>query len=359
MSQDLNLAYERDREVWNSCARAYEEQIVSGHPDVTAYESFEEDLIDRMLAHLIGNRKVRVHLYDVGCGSGRLHLRYGLKTVRPGSQSGKDAVLVHQARRGNPGYAFDPVLAEGIDSIGGVDFSASMIALARGKLARAGLSGFLESRLTLDQGSAFDLQPFSPQPVPFVATVCNSIGVMQGPEGAVELFRSMRRAVEAASGIALISAYRKEAVQSFALGNYESTMNVCGQPRWLAPDLYADSGYILVPRAYKRAYDSGEKILVDVFDTKGALIKAALELSRIPAAVDYAISTGHIRTFTDYESYWHSWDQVQAWIDELWPTNRSYHLEGRKIDALRASPVQLAVLDAGNHLQDFFQRWFC
>jgi SAM-dependent methyltransferase len=357
MSLDLNRAYERDRAMWDACARTYEEQIVAGHPDVTAYESFEEDLIDRMLIYLIRDRKENVYLYDVGCGSARLHLRYGLKTVKADSQPEVNSSRIHEARKLNAGYGFSKLLARGLASIGGVDFSAEMVALAREKLITAGLSEMLENRLVLEQGSAFELQPFSSQQLPFLVTVCNSIGVMQGPEGAMELFKSMRRAVEDAGGIALISGYRKDAVQTFALGNYESTMNVCGQPRWLEPDLFAGSRYTLVPQTYKRAYDPSDEILVDVFDRKALLVGAGVTLKRNPLAVGDTIRTGHIQTYTDYESYWHSWDQMQEWIDVLWPARGVYHLEGRKIDALRAVPVQLAILDAGNHLEGFFQRW--
>jgi SAM-dependent methyltransferase len=358
MLPDLDPAYERDRAVWNSCARTYEEQIVAGHPDVTAYEDFEEDLLDRMLLHLIRDRKATVHLYDVGCGSARLHLRYGLKTVRADSLPADEAILVRQARQSRAAYVYDALLAQGLHSIGGIDFSVEMLDLTHEKLRRAGLGNLLENRLLLDQGSAFELQPFSPRPIPFLVTVCNSIGVMQGLAGAEALFRSMRRAVEGSGGIALISCYRKEAVQSFALGNYESTMNVCGQLRWLVPGPPADSRYILIPRAYKRAHDPDSEILVDVWDRGGRLLEAAVTLRRDPSAVDCTIRTGHIRTYTDYESRWYSWDQVQKWMDAHWPRDHVYHLEDRKIDALRAAPVQLAILDAGNHLQDLIQRWF-
>lgn len=356
MSIDLNQAYERDRAVWDACARTYEEQIVTGHPDVTAYESFEEDLIDRMLIYLIRDRKESVYLYDVGCGSARLHLRYGLKTVHVNSQSEEDSNRICETRKLNAGYEFSGLLARGLVSIGGVDFSAEMIALAREKLIKAGLKELLGNRLLLEQGSAFELQPFSSPSVPFLVAVCNSIGVMQGPAGAVELFKSMRRAMETAGGIALISGYRKDAVQTFALGNYESTMNVCGQPCWLEPTLSVDSRYTLVPQTYKRAYDTSDEIVVDVFDRSGLLVAAGVALKRDPDAVSETIRTGHIETHTDYESYWHSWDQMQEWIDTLWPARGVYHLEGCKIDALRAVPVQLAILDSGNHLEGFFQR---
>ncbi|MCA1810027.1 MAG: hypothetical protein LC725_11360, partial [Lentisphaerae bacterium] len=69
--------YARDQKIWDDCAQAYEAAIVHGHPDVTAYENFEEDLLDRILLFLARDARQELHLYDVGCGSGRLHLRYG------------------------------------------------------------------------------------------------------------------------------------------------------------------------------------------------------------------------------------------------------------------------------------------
>jgi len=358
MSQNLNQAYERDRIVWDSCARIYEEQIVMGHPDVTAYEDFEEDLLDRILLYLIRDRKANVCLYDVGCGSGRLHLRYALKTESRDGLTVEESTRLCQARKIKAGYAFDSLLSQGLEYIGGVDFSEEMLELAREKLRQVGLGGLLGKRLFFNQGSAFELQHFSPQPLPFLVNVCNSIGVMQGPAGGEALFRSMRRAVEESGGIALISCYRREAVRSFALGNYESTINVCGQPRWLTPDCYADSRHILIPREYKRAYDLSDEILVDVMNPQGQLLKTAVKLKRVPSAVDETVRTGHIQTYTNYESYWYSWDQIQDWIDALWPKERAYHLEGHRIDALRGAPAQLAILDVGGCLKDLVQRWF-
>jgi len=83
-----------------------------GHPDVTAYESFEEDLLDRVLLYLARERKKRLGLYDVGCGSGRLHLRYAMKTTRVAQLKKADAQALERARIKNPAFAYDPLLAE-------------------------------------------------------------------------------------------------------------------------------------------------------------------------------------------------------------------------------------------------------
>lgn len=357
MQDDLDEAYLRDRRVWDSCADTYEQEIVEGHPDVTAYEAFEEDLLDRVLLHLIRDRRRKVHLFDVGCGSARLHLRYGLKT-RDASVSGhEERVSIAWARRVNPGCQFDPDMAEGLVSVGGIDFSARMIELAREKMASAGLTHLLQGPWFFEEGSAFDLQPMADEPLPLVVSVCNSIGVMQGPPGAIELFKAMRRAVESSNGIAIITAYRGEAVESFALGNYESTMNVCGQPRWLEPDDYAAPAFTKVPRAYKRGHDPDSSITVDVFDADGLPVKEGFSLRRDPAETRRTIDEGHIRTHTDYESHWYSFEQFEEWIADLWPEGSAHHLAGISLDALRAEPVQLAILDMGGLLSELLDRW--
>ncbi|MBA3847140.1 MAG: hypothetical protein H0X45_10890, partial [Planctomycetes bacterium] len=97
-SSSLAAHYDRDRHVWDACANTYERQIVGGHPDVRAYEAFEEDLFDRVLRHLAAAGNA-LRLYDVGCGSGRLHLRYGLQTTDAATLTSGDAARVGAARQ--------------------------------------------------------------------------------------------------------------------------------------------------------------------------------------------------------------------------------------------------------------------
>ncbi len=347
----------RDRRVWDRCAHVYERQVVCGHPDVAAYESFEEDLLDRILLHLVRDQEATVSLLDVGCGSGRLHLRYGKEILR-----GTAATL--ETPRGDPSLprsvdarAKARDLAEGIARIDGIDFSSAMLDLARAKLIAEGLGPLLGSVLRFQKGSAFDLEPLPAEPLPVVVTVCNSIGVMQGPAGAVRLFEALRRAVEPAGGIAVVSGYRKDAIPTHALGNYESTMDVSGQPKWLVPDEYAAAGHVLVPRRYKRAYDPDPTILVDVRNAEGAIEAAGVCLKRDPEAVREVCSSGHIQTHGDYESHWYSVEQFQDWIGQNWPQRAGFHLEGRRIDALRAAPAQLAFLDPAGRLDHLLRRW--
>jgi len=335
---DLATAFRRDREVWDACASSYEDHIVHGHPEVQAYLDFEEDLLDRLLLYLIRDCGREVRLHDVGCGSGRLHLRYGRHFVQRKSMRA------------------EPSLADGLKMVSGLDFSAQMLAIARRNLGQAGLDPLVDSRLLLEEGSAFDMLPLPASPLPVAVALCNTIGVMQGPAGASRLFAAMRKVVEA-GGIAMVSCYDQEAVASFALGNYESTMDVSGQPRWLVPADLADRGNTLVPRAYKRAYDGDPTIVVDVKDGHGHPVRQGHVLRRDPDLVEETIRTGHVRTHTDYESRWYSRAQLDAWIAEHWSGATTFHLPGRALDALRGMPAQLAFLDLSGKLAGFIERY--
>ncbi|MBP8130920.1 MAG: class I SAM-dependent methyltransferase [Candidatus Hydrogenedentes bacterium] len=341
---NLQQRYETDHSVWNRCARTYEDAIVYGHPDVQAYESFEEDFLDALLLYLIRDAGLQVRLFDVGCGSARLHLRYGRKTALPGSLHNADALP-----------PFDPIIASGLLRIDGIDFSEEMLEIARQKLASAGLSVSPAGRLGLQRGSAFELEPMPGEGIPIAVAVCNTIGVMQGPEGAQRLFQAMRRSVEVRGGIAVISAYRKDAVASHALGNYESTMHVSGQPRWLKPWRFTTHQLTPFPLEIKRAYDSSPSMRVAARSQEGETFEGCL-LERDPVEVKKAISSGRIRTLWDYESYWYSLARIRRWIQEYWGGLPAWHVPGRTLDRLRAAPAQLAVLDVGRRLGPFFAR---
>jgi SAM-dependent methyltransferase len=356
-NSNLTEAFERDRKVWDSCARTYERQIVGGHPEVTAYEAFEEDFLDRLLHYLLGERNQLVRLFDVGCGSARLHRRLGLQIVDEHALTPDAAARVRLEREKQPNCNFDALISDRLRIVEGLDFSAEMITLATEKLTAAGLGSMIGGRLKLVQGSAFDLAPMPPDPLPVLVSVCNSIGVMQGEKGAVALFKSLRRAVEEPGGIAIISAYRREAVADFALGNYETTLDVCGQPRWLGPDTYAGPDYVQIPWGYKRARDSSSKVTVDVLDTNGKQILKGHDLWRVASEVERTVETGHIRTYSDYESRWYSFAQFEEWIAEHWKGCKAWHLAGKKLDTLRAEPAQLAILDPSGLLEPLIERW--
>jgi SAM-dependent methyltransferase len=355
IENNLLELYERDKAVWDQCAEQYEESIVGGHPDIIAYEEFEEDLIDRLFIYLMRDCGRDIHFYDVGCGSARLHLHLGLKSIVADRVSEGDAKLIRAERMKHARHSFDPVFNNHLKLIGGLDFSREMIAIATKKLKDAGLSSELGSRLYLEQGSAFELDPIEGDYLPFAVAVCNSIGVMQGPEGAQQLFKNMRTAVEKRGGIALISCYRRKAIKSHALGNYESTMNVSGQPEWLEPKSFADEKYLKVPRRFKRAHDPSCQIIVNIFDDSGKLLEKGVQLKRNDEAVEEMTRTGHIKMHSDYESNWYSTQTISKWIDQYWGASNSYHVMGEDLDSLRAEPVQLAIFDPDKKLETLFK----
>jgi SAM-dependent methyltransferase len=350
----LKQRYERTMRAWDECASTYERQIVCGHPDIHAFECFEEDLLDRLIEHLVTSQPRRLKLLDIGCGSGRLHMRYGARALPDASLT--DEHPLRMLRHHRPELAHDPVHQMGVDEVWGVDFSANMIDLAAAKIEQGGLASLSPVALTLHRGSAFELSPHADDRLPLAVCLVNSIGVMQGHEGGRELFRSLRRCVEEAGGIAIISCFQREYLATYGLGQYESTLDVSGQPVWMRPDTYAGEGYTQVPRAYKRHHSEDPGLVVDVYDAEGAPVAQGHELERDPERTAETLSTGRIRTHSDYESNWYSFDELDAWIDELWPEG-SLHVRTRELDALRAEPAQMAILDATGLVAPLLGRW--
>ncbi|MEA2000108.1 MAG: hypothetical protein U9N61_12395 [Euryarchaeota archaeon] len=76
-------------------------------------------------------------------------------------------------------------------------------------------------------------------------------------------------------------------------------------------------------------------------------------MTRDPETVRYTIETGKIRTFTDYKSNWYSFNQFEGWIQKFW-SGRRYHVKTKELDAIRAEPAQMAVLDSGDYLEGLF-----
>ena len=335
--------YEHDRSIWDGCASDYERQIVRGHPDVTAYESFEHSFIERLALFLTGDCGRDLHVYDFGCGSGRIHqlLAPLIERTVPETDGAKAS-----GRSGGT-----------VRHVGGIDFSENMIELARRNLDEEGFGMLYPGRLSFDVGSAFDVLPYLADAMPLAVSVCNSIGVMQGPEGARRLFSSMGRYVRSRKGIAVISCYRREAVAGYALGNYESTMDVCGQPGWLAPDTYAGRQYTLVPHSYKRAHDPDPRITVDVFSAAGDCVKRDHELVRDAAAVRKTIATGNIRTFNGYRSQWYAMNRIKEWMREFWGDGMLWHIPGSRLDRLRGEPAQLAIVDYSGAFGLLAKQW--
>ncbi|MBD3414772.1 MAG: methyltransferase domain-containing protein [Candidatus Aminicenantes bacterium] len=353
---DLKEKYKKDNIAWDQCAETYETQIVGGHPDIYAFENFEEDFLDRLLLYLIEKQVRPIKIMDLGCGSGRLHIRYGAKTVD--NQELQKYNKLKELKKTHPELAYDSQLFKGLSEVWGIDFSSRMIALARKKIKETQLDQAHTVPLTLDQGSAFELEAEPEDVLPVAVNLVNSICVMQGPQGAKELFKSMKRAVEKAGGIAIISNYQREYIESYGIGQYESTLDVSGHPWWMVPDTYASSEYRFFPKHYIRAYTKDPQLHVDVFDQEGNLVKENHVLKRDPERTREVVETGHIRTHTDYESHWYSFKQMNDWIETYWKdSGETYHFKTSRLDRLRAEPAQMSILDSGDHLKDLFTRW--
>jgi SAM-dependent methyltransferase len=349
--------YLTDQRVWDQCADTYEKHIVGGHPDILAYENFEEDLLDRILMSLARDGERPVRLMDIGCGSGRLHLRYAAKTIEL-CESEREMALA-ALKMNEPLLSYNPFIAGSLEEVWGIDFSARMLELGEEKLVEAGLSPHPRIKLTFEQGSAFDLEPSGGGVLPVAICLVNSIGVMQGPDGAEKLFESMRRAVEPAGGIAIISNFRRKFIKSHAFGQYGSTLDVSGQPVWLKPDTYASSEYQQVAHEYKLAYSKDPSITVEVYDSRGKLVRKEHALTLDEEKAARAEKTGEIRTYSDYESHWYSFDQIGEWVDKHWSRadGTAYHFPTSGLDMLRAGHGQMSLLDAGNNIKELMDRF--
>jgi hypothetical protein len=133
-------------------------------------------------------------------------------------------------------------------------------------------------------------------------------------------------------------------------------MDVSGQPRWLEPDTYASSRYIQIPKQYKKSYNENNDIEVTVIDQEGKLVEENHILKRNPKKTAETLETGNIRTYSNYESHWYSFDLMDKWIETHW-NDTSYHFKTKNIDIIRAEPAQLAIFDPGKHLHDLFKKW--
>jgi ubiquinone/menaquinone biosynthesis C-methylase UbiE len=339
----------KNRTVWDKCAEDYENQIVSGHPNIVSLELFEEDFLDSLLRFLINKDQYPITLMDIGCGSGRLHLRYLIKTALHRKTSNLALNFANLVKNAS-NLKYDAIIAKGLAEIWGIDFSCKMLDLARAKMQ---INSVLQSSLKTSfvEGSAFDLKPADNKTIPISVCLINTIGIIQKPE---LLFLAMRRQVEKAGGIACIFCYKKDAIRTFGLGNYESTLDVSGQPKWLIPATYTDQKYLLKAKKYKLMRSRNSELIVDVFDQNNNLVEKDFVLRRDPDLVDQTIQTGHIRTHSDYESYWYSFDQIDDWINKYWKTaGGTYHLDAKEIDFLRAEPEQIAIYDPQNRLTEF------
>jgi len=309
----------------DSCAHLYECNNVTEHPDVVAFKGFEEKILDKILFHLAKEQNRPIRLIDIGCGTGRLHLRYGQQ--------------VHIPKLRN---------------VFGIDFSKKMLDLAIEKIKKAGINKIATPALSFKQGSAFDFEAEPINSIQVAVNLNNTIGTMQGQKGAVKLFQTLNRFVENTKGIAIISCYMKKYIETYALPQYESSLYICGQPIWLKPDTYSTNKYKQLSIQYKKAYSNDPFLKVDVYDIQGNLIKKNHVLKRDPDLVKQTIESGVIRTFSNYKSHWYSFQMIDNLIKIFWDS-KSYHVQAKELDPKNAEQGQLAILDYGNHLQNFFE----
>jgi|GEM_PF-1052634 len=356
MTATLDTQFQQDQTVWDRCSSTYEHRVVGGHPDVCAYEEFEETLIDHLLLHLTRTLNIRISVVDLGCGSGRLMLRLAAQTTSREHLKPQTAELFHEAESRHPAWAWNPLLQDKLQHITGVDFSRAMLDLAREKFVTAGLSQVLSpEKISMIHGSAFEPIRQPDGVIPVVVCLVNSIGVMQGMEGARKLFQAIRQTVEPHGGIGLISCFCRENIRSHALGQYESTMDVSGPPIWLKSDRYDLSEHLFVPLSYRRYDDPSQTIDVGVYDRDGGKsVDPCHPLYRIPERVEKTIGTGEIHTHQGYKSRWYSRNEISELIAELWG-GKGWQAFGSHIDPLRARAAQLAWCDPAGHARKWFQ----
>ncbi len=342
---------------WEAPGIAVEDDMAAEHPAIASMLAFEHEFMDRLLHHVASQSSGRIELVDIGCGIGRLHYRYGIKTADPRSASLSDSIRLERIRSKDPSLAFDPDLAARLARVSGVDFSAHQLSRVEGRLVEAGLSNMLRSRLLMRTGSIQSLQLQFPETMPLVVSMCNSIGLFPSPNGAAALFRSVRRMVEPSKGMAVISAFRRGAVATHALPLYESLIHLFGQARWLHPGEFVGMRYRQKAQRHKSVRDPDQTVVVDVYDCDGNLVKEQHTLTRIPDEVAKAVGTGHIRTVGDYHTHWYGEEQVAAWMQEHWAGLRHYHLAGKRLDPERGEAIQLAVLDASGLFDGLLESW--
>ena len=87
------------------------------------------------------------------------------------------------------------------------------------------------------------------------------------------------------------------------------------------------------------------------------LIKKNFVLKRDPVLVDLLLQSGHVKTYSNYESWWYSFEQIDTWIEKYWKEGgTTYHLETKDLDSIRAEPEQIAIFDPANRLENFIKK---
>jgi hypothetical protein len=332
---DLREREGQERALWENCAKSYEDLIVQGHPDIRAAESLEEEWLGHLLRKRAGETPKEIHIVEAGCGSARVLVQLAAAATEPQALGQNDRALLQAYRRSHPEGTFHAGWAHVCGELLGVDFSRSMLVLADERFLRSGLSHWIRSRRArLIHGSAFHL-PETASGQPWVICLLNSIGVMQGEEGARALLRSVRQAA-GKNGIGFVSAYRAEAMATHGLGQYESTLEVAGIPEWLEGDL--PGGCRARCRQIIRAGQGGPRLAVDWLDSSGAKVGEG-EFRRNSVLVERVCETGQVATRSGYRSRWYPGSLMAQMIREEWG-EAGWQMSPGGLDRLRGSPLQ-------------------
>jgi len=335
VKDDLMEREGQERALWESCAKSYEDLIVQGHPDIRATESLEEEWLGYLLREKAMESTKEIHVVEAGCGSARVLVQLAAAATEAQALGQVDRALLQAYRRNHPEGTFHAGWAQACGELLGVDFSRSMLVLADKRFLRSGLSHWIQSRRArLIHGSAFHLPETAPGQS-WVICLLNSIGVMQGEQGARALLRSVRQAA-GKNGIGFVSAYRAEAMATYGLGQYESTLEVAGIPEWLDGDLR--EGCRARSRQMIRTGQGGFRLVVDWLDSSGTKVGEG-ELRRNPVRVERVCETGEVVTRSGYRSRWYPWSQMAQMVWEEWG-EAGWQMSPGGLDRLRGSPLQ-------------------
>lgn len=297
MRENLKREENRDILYCDNVASEKEESTVNDHPDIIAYGNFEEQLLDKIMLEITERENKPINL---------------------------------------------------------VDISKRTLEIAESKLS--GMNEEIVKRLNMsfELGSASNLEEGNNLSIPILVSLNNSIGTLQGPEEAQQLFISMRNAIEEVNGIGIISCYSKNYFEDYALNIYESVMQVTGQPVWLEPSNFTSSEFKLICKKYKTFGDLSTDTYCDIYDQDGLLVEENYKLTRAQTKVRAIKISGNIKTYRGYSSMWYSPLIIKQWINSHWNDCKTYYIETKDLDEKLAPFGQLAIIDCGNHLNNIF-----
>ena len=325
-SVKVNQWIKSDTDFWNSKADAYDKDIVKGHPDIVAFENFEMLLVDDILKEIAKKNDAPIKLIDLCTGTGRIFEHY-----------------LSMPENKYP---------EALTSIHGIDISQRALEISGKKINE--LKSNRDIKTSLEQRSVLDLEIEPDSSIPVFVNLNNAIGNLQGPDGAEQLFKRINELVKKTNGIAIISCFLREYIEQYALNQYESTMQVYGQPNWLESNSYTSRENTITSKETKVKGDSSTKITCDILGKDNEILEEDLTLQRSPSKTRAVVLTGNIKTHLGYSTMWYSDSIIEQWIKKYWSEFTTYHIFTRDLDQERAEFGQLAIIDGNNYLEKFF-----